>query len=460
MSNKRFFGFTEFSNWVLGKVTGVLNTVDGLLANTVQKTDDFGQYKVGEVELSLLLADLADGADLQTLQNSFADFVAAKATEQEAIAGVDNVKYLTALGAKAAIEAAVNDLVGSAPEALDTIAELAAAMQNSPDVVANLTTLVGQKLDANGTAVNSQRLEGKTLAEVIGRITNGEVSFGASAVEFTPYAEYLNAAGRTQSFKVEDGFQAGFNMNLTMPNERGELVYDFDGVGTYNVTGSVYGQDYQGVYQDYTAAFDVPGNKLQVLRLAFNPTEVTQMRVTVNSIAGVGQDAFYFRTGSESRSLYEDDPYEFTLDPNAESGYLNEQENARNINLLEIGAFSSAVVVIAHLSHVTFVLERLVNGQWVNVFATGGGGLSLVALDTENDQLAQRLSAVETGKLNSDAQAFDSAKLEGRSKAEVMADTKTFLALGTASKSDIFVSTVDPISTDGKDGDLWIKYTP
>lgn len=247
MSNKRFFGFTEFSNWVLGKVTGVLNTVDGLLANTVQKTDDFGQYKVGEVELSLLLADLSDGADLQTLQNSFADFVAAKATEQEAIAGVDNVKYLTALGAKAAIEAAVNDLVGSAPEALDTIAELAAAMQNSPDVVANLTTLVGQKLDANGTAVNSQRLEGSTKAQVV-----------------------------------------------------------------------------------------------------------------------------------------------------------------------------SEAVIAAETALV--------------------------------DDLA--------GKLGTTAQAADSAKLEGRSKAEVMDDTKTYMALGTAAKADIFVSTVDPLPGDGKDGDLWIKYTP
>lgn len=245
MSNKRFFGFTEFSNWVLGKVTGVLNTVDGLLANTVQKTDDFGQYKVGEVELSLLLADLSDGADLQTLQNSFADFVAAKATEQEAIAGVDNVKYLTALGAKAAIEAAVNDLVGSAPEALDTIAELAAAMQNSPDVVANLTTLVGQKLDANGTAVNSQRLEGSTKAQVV-----AEAQVGMA----------------------------------------------------------------------------------------------TQASVTT--------------------------------------------------------------------------------------------------------------------KLDATAQATDSAKLEGRTKAQVMDDTKTYMALGTAAKVDIFVSTVDPLPGDGKDGDLWIKYTP
>lgn len=32
--------------------------------------------------------------------------------------------------------------------------------------------------------------------------------------------------------------------------------------------------------------------------------------------------------------------------------------------------------------------------------------------------------------------------------------------LGTASSANIFVSTVDPTAADGKDGDLWIKYTP
>lgn len=207
MSNKRFFGFTEFSNWVLGKVTEVLNTVDGLLANTVQKTDDFGQYKVGEVELSLLLADLADGADLQTLQNSFADFVAAKATEQEAIAGVDNVKYLTALGAKAAIEAAVNDLVGSAPEALDTIAELAAAMQNSPDVVANLTTLVGQKLDDNATAVNSSKLEGSTKAQVVAEAKTGMATQASVTTKLDAVAQATDSAkleGRTKAQVMDD----------------------------------------------------------------------------------------------------------------------------------------------------------------------------------------------------------------------------------------------------------------
>ncbi len=74
------------------------------------------------------------------------------------------------------------------------------------------------------------------------------------------------------------------------------------------------------------------------------------------------------------------------------------------------------------------------------------------ALDSTNQAVATKLDATAT--------AVDSAKLEGSTKAQVITDVQTALALGTASKSNIFVSTVDPVAADGKDGDLWIKYTP
>ena len=304
MFEKRFFGFTEFSDWVSAKLDGILLALTGKLdANAqaadsallggvavtelVSKTDDFGQYRVGELELAVLLADIASGADLQTLQAGFNDFVAAKATAAEAVAGLDDVKYLTAVGAKAAIEQAVNDLVGSAPEALNTIVELATALENNPDIITNLTTLVGQKLDATATAVNSSKLEGSTKAQVV--------------------SEAVIAAETA-------------------------LVDDL-------------------------------------------------------------------------------------------AGKLGTAATAANSSKLE-GSTKAQVVAQAVTAAETALADDL------------------------------------AGKLGTTAQAADSAKLEGRSKAEVMADTKTFLALGTASKSDIFVSTVDPISTDGKDGDLWIKYTP
>lgn len=79
------------------------------------------------------------------------------ATDEEAVAGTAADKYLTAknLGAFWA------DKIGAAPETLDTIHEIAAALQNNPDVIASLETLVGENkaaLDAL-TAVVAAKLD-------------------------------------------------------------------------------------------------------------------------------------------------------------------------------------------------------------------------------------------------------------------------------------------------------------
>ena len=207
MSTKRFFGFLEFSTWVktmLDTVTLALtgkldksgkaldsSRLDGVTkenliievlatanldskldvtgqaadsaklggsnraavvsearAGLVAKSDDFGQYKVGATELSVLLGALASGETLGTLQSAFNAFVAAKATDLEATTGTDDTKYLTAKAANAAIQAAVAELAGTAPEALNTITELAEALSNNPEIITELTTLIGTKLSA------------------------------------------------------------------------------------------------------------------------------------------------------------------------------------------------------------------------------------------------------------------------------------------------------------------------
>lgn len=117
------------------------------MSNVVQKTDDFSEYKVGEQTFATLLADLAAGADLATLQASFNAFVAAKASDTDMLEGTDDAKYTTARAVNYAIEAAISALVGTAPEALDTIQKLAAALQNNPDALTALQTMVGQNAD-------------------------------------------------------------------------------------------------------------------------------------------------------------------------------------------------------------------------------------------------------------------------------------------------------------------------
>jgi hypothetical protein len=44
------------------------------------------------------------------------------------------------------VKAVIAELIGTASATLDTIEELAAALENNPDVISDLTALVGEKL--------------------------------------------------------------------------------------------------------------------------------------------------------------------------------------------------------------------------------------------------------------------------------------------------------------------------
>jgi len=128
---------------------GKVDVGGDISTNTVtQGTGETAQ----QVALSVLIAQLqagiseaGDASDLEALQAAFNAFVAAKATTAEVIAGLDDAKYTTAMAVKGAIDQAVNDLVGSAPEALNTIQELATALQNNPDVIQGLVDQIATK---------------------------------------------------------------------------------------------------------------------------------------------------------------------------------------------------------------------------------------------------------------------------------------------------------------------------
>lgn len=159
------------------------------------------------------------------------------ATDAEAIAGTATDKFVTAknLGAFWA------DKVGTAPETLDTIAEIAAALQNNPDVITALQTLVADngaaiealqtstaadktaleaaialKLDATAQAADSAKLEGKTLAEIKAEIESGQASIEfadqATAEAGTDTTKFMNPLGVAQAIAVQkSGDTAKFN---------------------------------------------------------------------------------------------------------------------------------------------------------------------------------------------------------------------------------------------------------
>jgi hypothetical protein len=163
------------------------NTVTFPDADTQAPTQQALDAVLEQLRLAVEAAESGAATDLAALQTAFNNFVAAKATTAEVIAGTDDVKYTTSLSVKGAIDAAIAELAGTAPEALNTINELAAALNNDPDIINTLMTQIGTKLDATAQAVDSAKLQGRTIADLTA--SNQDVIDGTSTDKFvTPAA--------------------------------------------------------------------------------------------------------------------------------------------------------------------------------------------------------------------------------------------------------------------------------
>ena len=200
-----------------GVVYGSLAIVENLdVANilvvpfAVPKLSDINVLKDQAADVAGRVADLetdkldatAQAVDSAKLEGkSVADLTASSA---DGIAGVATDKFMTPAASKDAFDARWAEKVGAAPETLDTIEEIAAALRNNPDSLAAVETVAKQytdtevlatiaqisgenmeagttlaslyaqvvalqdtKLDKTATAVDSDKLGGKSLMEVI-----------------------------------------------------------------------------------------------------------------------------------------------------------------------------------------------------------------------------------------------------------------------------------------------------
>lgn len=93
-------------------------------------------------------------------------------------------KYQT----EAQVNATIQKVVGAAPEALDTLEEIADKLADNDDVVAGLVTTIAGKADA--TALNNYY----TKSEV-----ESKVSEGVDTIDLTPYETVEGAAGKYQA---------------------------------------------------------------------------------------------------------------------------------------------------------------------------------------------------------------------------------------------------------------------
>lgn len=90
---------------------------------------------------------------------------------EESSAPVNKDKISEALGYEPVSEEKVEDIVknciGSAPDTLDTLNELANALNNDPNFSTTITNLIGEKLGKNETAANAKKVNGLTVETAV-----------------------------------------------------------------------------------------------------------------------------------------------------------------------------------------------------------------------------------------------------------------------------------------------------
>lgn len=146
------------------------------------------------------------------------------ATEAEALAGAAD-KYVTAMLAVKIAQAKIDELVGAAPETLNTLSEIAAALNNDPDVINTLMSNIGVNataiealetavgvfeakvmgyFDVDGNANNANLFAGKTLDEVLEMARDGVDMSNVvlKTDDFGPYTVALASDTSTQEVPV------------------------------------------------------------------------------------------------------------------------------------------------------------------------------------------------------------------------------------------------------------------
>jgi hypothetical protein len=129
-------------------------------------------------------------------------------------------------------DTAVSNLVGLAPQALDTLEELATALENNPDIIANLESVAAGKQDAL-TAGSNIDITGTTIS-VTGLDSEDISDFNTAALSATS-AAYDAAGAAAAAQTAAEGFAT------TAANNAQSAAEDYaDGLaGNYEASGNV-----------------------------------------------------------------------------------------------------------------------------------------------------------------------------------------------------------------------------
>jgi len=158
-----------------GTVTGVVSfssQPSGILASSISIADVAGDYLATTVEGAL--------AEVRVVADDAADSAALSAVINDATVNTSNAWSSQKISDE--ISTSISSLIDGAPGALDTLNELAAAINDDASFTTTITTALGFRLrvDAAQSFTSPQKLQGRTNLGVIASVVDFAANFNAA----------------------------------------------------------------------------------------------------------------------------------------------------------------------------------------------------------------------------------------------------------------------------------------
>lgn len=408
------------------------------------------------------------------------------ATEEEALAGAVD-KYVTAALAVKIAQVKIDEIVNAAPETLNTLSEIAAALNNDPDVINTLMSNIGTNataiealetataafeakvlsyFDVDGNANNANLLAGKTLDEVLALARDGVDMSNVvlKTDDFGPYTVALASDVTTEEVQVPvwtlssqyvaqqyQVIRSGGNTTLyklsgtiwndVTVNQSAEVMAALN--DSLDAMSATDGVPYYGDYTLETTNREVvaPASSLKVVLDSLEAADKAQVAATEALDAKVEQNATATTEALALKANQADvdaavDGINTALSTKVEVGsniatntlLVGEGEGAAEVALSQIIADINAAIAAGGAAS-TEGLADLQAALDAFIAAKATGEEAIAGTDDAKYITALALKAALdalnlAGKLDVDAQAVDSAKLGGKSLEEVIADAQ------------------------------------
>jgi hypothetical protein len=437
------------------------------LSQVVLKGDDFASYKVGAQTFTEIFAGIQ--SDLDAVEA----LIPLKASTEEAVAGVEDSKWVTSVGVKAATAAAIAALVDGAPEALDTLNELAVKLADQDDAVAAIVSSLSEKLGKLETAADSAKFGGKTLAQFIAdadvatKLITDPLAARIAALEGitggdTDFLTAESDLGVNPVALATDGVEAPKSLKAHLEGVNADLVSGVAAVEAAQAAADAAQADAdaagvvaaQGVADAATAdgkavAAQTAADAAQVAAdAALAAAEAAQLTadgkldvdgVAVNSSLLEGQSLAQILSTIRGGDIQTIQAVQDALDAyidSAEAGALQKASSAEAVAGTDDAKYITALALKAK---VDAAISALVDG-------------APTALDTlkeladalaNSDDAIAALTLVIDGKLGKTEQAVDSLRLNGKTQAELTASGAE-LTTGTATDKFLTPAVVAP----------------